>query len=109
VLRAKQELGLEGGAVICNPIDAADEIAATEMAGFIDRAVGEAARRGVAGKAVTPHILALLVELTGGRSLRANIALVKSNARLAGEIAGELSSPGQAGRPTPLPNRLKFP
>jgi pseudouridine-5'-phosphate glycosidase len=87
VLRAKWELGLEGGALICNPIDAADEIPAAEMEGLIGTAVEEAARRRITGKAVTPHILSRLVELTGGRSLRANIALVRSNARLAAEIA----------------------
>jgi pseudouridine-5'-phosphate glycosidase len=87
VLRAKWDLGLEGGAVICNPIDAADEIPAAKMEGLIATAVEEAARHHISGKAVTPHILSRLVELTGGRSLRANIALVRSNARLAAEIA----------------------
>ena len=87
--------------MICNPIDAADEIPAAEMAGLIEKAVAEAAGRGVSGKAVTPYILARLVDLTGGRSLRANIALVRSNARLAAEIAGELRSLGQASRGTP--------
>jgi pseudouridine-5'-phosphate glycosidase len=94
VLRAKWELGLEGGAVICNPIDAAEEIPAAEMQGLIATAVEEAAQRRISGKAVTPHILSRLVELTAGRSLRANIALVRSNARLAAEIAG-------AGKPLP--------
>jgi len=75
------------GAVICNPVDTASEIPASEMAGLIATAVAEAAARGIAGKAVTPHILARIVELTGGRSLRTNIALVQSNARLAAEMA----------------------
>jgi pseudouridine-5'-phosphate glycosidase len=44
-------------------------------------------RRGIAGKAVTPYILARLVEITNGRSLRANIALAQSNARPAAELA----------------------
>jgi pseudouridine-5'-phosphate glycosidase len=101
VLRTKWDLGLEGGVVICNPIDASDEIPAAEMAGLIEKAVAEAAGRGVSGKAVTPYILTRLVGLTSGRSLRANIALVRSNARLAAEIAGELRSPGQASRGTP--------
>jgi pseudouridine-5'-phosphate glycosidase len=90
VLRAKWELGLEGGAVIGNPVDPADEIPAPEMAGLIASAVDEAARRQISGKAVTPHILSRLVELTDGRSLRTNIALVRSNARLAAEIAKAL-------------------
>ena len=57
------------------------------MAGFIAEAVAEADARGVSGKAVTPHILARHRRTDGGRSLRTNIALVRSNARLAAEIA----------------------
>jgi len=91
LLRAKWDLGLRGGAVIANPIDAADEIPAGEMRVYIEAAVAEAALSGVSGKAVTPHILARVFELTSGRSLRANVALVKSNARLAAAIATELA------------------
>ena len=87
VLRAKRALGLEGGALICNPIDPADEIPRAEMESFTEAAVAEAAARKITGKAVTPFILSRLVEMTSGRSLRANIALVKSNARLASQIA----------------------
>ncbi|MDR3703633.1 MAG: pseudouridine-5'-phosphate glycosidase [Candidatus Sulfopaludibacter sp.] len=87
MLGVKWSLGLAGGAVIANPVDAADEIPAAEMSSYIDTAVAEAAAGGIAGKAVTPFILARLVELTGGRSLRTNIALVQSNARLAAELA----------------------
>jgi pseudouridine-5'-phosphate glycosidase len=92
VLRAKRALGLEGGALICNPIDAADEIPRAEMESFTEAAVAEATVRNITGKAVTPFILSRLVETTAGRSLRANIALVKSNARLAAQLATELSA-----------------
>jgi pseudouridylate synthase len=92
LLELKWSLGLEGGAVVSNPVSAADEIPRDEMAGYIETAVREAAARGIAGKAVTPHILARLVEITNGRSLRANIALVRSNARLAAELAAALTS-----------------
>ena len=84
-LKLKWEMGLGGGAVICNPVPEADEIPAAEMRGFIDTAVRDA--RHLEGKAVTPFILERIGELTGGRSLRTNIALAASNARLAGEIA----------------------
>ena len=86
-LQVKWDLGLRGGALICNPVPETDEIPAAEIAGHIEAAVAEAAQLGVTGKAVTPHILARIVELTHGRSLRTNIALVRSNARLAAEIA----------------------
>jgi pseudouridine-5'-phosphate glycosidase len=90
-LQVKWDLGLRGGALICNPVAEADEIPAAEIAGPIDAAVAEAAQLGLSGKAVTPHILARIVELTRGRSLRTNIALVQSNARLAAEIAVAMS------------------
>lgn len=86
-LRTRREMGLEGGTLICNPVAHDSEIPAEEMRRFIDRAVHEAEQRGVSGKAVTPWILGRIVELTEGRSLRTNIALAQSNARLAAEIA----------------------
>jgi pseudouridine-5'-phosphate glycosidase len=70
----------------------ADEIAAHDMRGFIDTAVREAQEYGVQGKAVTPYILARIVALSGGRSLRTNIALAKNNARVAAEIAVAMHS-----------------
>ena len=91
-LEVKWSLNLGGGAVICNPVPAADEIPFHEMRTFIDSAVGEAEQYGIKGKAVTPYILARLVELTGGRSLRTNMALAQNNARLAAEIAAHLQS-----------------
>ena len=91
-VRVQWDLGLRGGVVICNPVPERDEIPAAEMAVHIETAVAEAARAGITGKAVTPHILARIVELTGGYSLRTNIALVQSNARLAAEIAMALSA-----------------
>jgi len=97
MLDLKWSLGLEGGAMIANPVDAADEIPAAGMSGYIAAAVADAAARGIAGKAVTPFILARLVEITGGRSLRTNIALVQSNARLAAELASHCCA--MAGRP----------
>ena len=87
VLELKWSLGLEGGALIANPIGPDHEIPAAEMSGYIDRAVAEAAARGVSGKAVTPFILAHLKEITNGRSLMANIALVRSNARVGAALA----------------------
>ena len=92
LLRVKWDLGLRGGAVIANPVEAADEIPPAEIADLIAAAVEEGQRKGVAGKAVTPYILARLVETTCGRSLRTNIALAKSNARLAAEIAVALGA-----------------
>ena len=92
LLRVKWGLQLRGGAVIANPVGPSDEIPREEMAGLIAAAVAEAERAGVTGKAVTPHVLARLVEMTGGRSLRTNIALAEGNARLAAGIAVALGA-----------------
>jgi pseudouridine-5'-phosphate glycosidase len=89
-LTTKWQMGLTGGAVIGNPIPAAAEIPAAEMRTYIDAALSDAASAGISGKSVTPFILSRIVELTAGRSLRANIALAANNARLAAQIATNL-------------------
>ncbi|MEQ8298524.1 MAG: pseudouridine-5'-phosphate glycosidase [Nitratireductor sp.] len=85
-------LGLGGGMLVANPVPAEDEIPADEMAGFIAAAQAGAEAEAVSGKAVTPFLLARILELTGGRSLATNIALVKNNARLAARIAAAQSA-----------------
>jgi pseudouridine-5'-phosphate glycosidase len=91
-VRTRGDLGLRGGVLVANPIPAADEIAAAEMRPVIDAANADAAAAGVTGKAVTPFLLDAILKRTGGRSLVANIALVKNNARLAAEIAVALAA-----------------
>jgi pseudouridine-5'-phosphate glycosidase len=90
-LALKWEMGLGGGAVICNRVPEDDEISADAMRGFIDEALRDADARGIFGKAVTPFVLTRIAELTGGRSLRTNIALAASNARLAADIATHIA------------------
>ncbi|WP_298838567.1 pseudouridine-5'-phosphate glycosidase [uncultured Roseobacter sp.] len=85
-------LGLPGGQLIANPIPADDEIPAAELAPVITRAQLDADEHGIRGKAVTPYLLQRIFELTEGRSLTANIALVRNNARLAARIAQALST-----------------
>jgi pseudouridylate synthase len=85
--RMRAVLGLPGGQLVVNPIPAADEIPATTMAPVIAAALAEAAAQSIAAKAVTPFLLGRIGELTEGRALRANIALVLNNARLAPRIA----------------------
>ena len=87
LVAAQRRLGLDGGVLVANPVPGGDEIPAGEIAGFIDTAVAEASRQGIGGKGVTPFILSRMLELTGGRSLRTNVALILNNARLAAEIA----------------------
>jgi pseudouridine-5'-phosphate glycosidase len=80
-------LGLPGGQLVANPIPHAAEIARAEIDPVITRALAEAAQSGIAAKAVTPFLLQRIFELTEGRSLVSNIALVMNNARLGAAIA----------------------
>lgn len=88
--RLRAALGLPGGQLVANPIPAQDEIPAENLAPIIAQAQAEADQQGVTGKAVTPFLLARIFDLTQGRSLAANIALVRNNARLAARIAQAL-------------------
>jgi len=83
-------LGLPGGQLVANPIPETDEIAASTLAPLIAQAQSEAEAAGITGKSVTPFLLQRLFELTEGRTLTANIALVLNNARLAARIAQAL-------------------
>ena len=75
-------LGLPGGQLVANPIPLEAEISRAEIGPHIETALIEAAAAGIAAKAVTPFLLSRLFDLTAGRSLAANIALVLNNARL---------------------------
>ncbi len=92
LLKAKWEMGLRGGAVVANPVPEEHQLDADVMQRAISEALAEAERQGIQGKAITPFLLAKIENLTGGKSLEANIELVLSNARLGGEIAGALAA-----------------
>ncbi|OBY27366.1 pseudouridine-5'-phosphate glycosidase [Leisingera sp. JC1] len=91
----RQAMDLPGGQLVANPIPADAQIAAEDLAPVIAQAQSEADAQGVAGKDVTPFLLSRIFELTEGRSLTANIALVRNNARLAAKIAQELNNLAQ--------------
>lgn len=86
-LRAHWQLGMNAGVVVANPVPLADEIPAAEVEQWIAQSLREAALQGVAGKASTPFMLKRIAELSGGRSLATNIALVKHNAVLGARLA----------------------
>lgn len=90
--RMRAQLGLPGGQLVANPIPPEDEIPSATLAPIIAQAQADADRHGITGKAVTPYLLQRIFELTKGQSLRANIALVRNNARLAAGIAQALST-----------------
>ncbi|WP_176085928.1 pseudouridine-5'-phosphate glycosidase [Martelella sp. HB161492] len=75
------------GILIANPVPASDALTNEFISGTIEKAVAEVARKGIGQKDVTPYLLARINELSEGKSLVANIALVKNNAALAARIA----------------------
>jgi len=87
-------LGLTCGVSVANPIPAADEIPAADIDHVVAEALAELDARGVTGQDVTPFLLARVVERTEGRSLAANLALVRHDARLAAAIAVALAAMG---------------
>jgi pseudouridine-5'-phosphate glycosidase len=86
-IRTKWQLGLTGGVVVSNPVPAASAMRNEEIDGIIAQALVDADEQGVKGKAVTPFLLARIKDLTGGRSLATNIALVKHNALVGARLA----------------------
>jgi len=86
-IRTKWQLGLTGGVVVSNPVPAESAMKNEEIGGIIAQALREADQQGVKGKAVTPFLLARIKDLTGGRSLATNIALVKHNALVGARLA----------------------
>jgi len=90
--RTRVAMGLPGGQLIANPIPKSAEIPATDLNPIIARAQADAEAHGITGKGVTPYLLQRIFELTEGKSLTANIALVRNNARLAAEIAIALAT-----------------
>jgi len=86
-IRTKWQLGLSGGVVVSNPVPAEHAMPSEEIDAIIAQALEEADAQGVKGKAVTPFLLGRIKELTEGRSLATNIALVKHNALVGARLA----------------------
>ncbi|ODT82055.1 MAG: pseudouridine-5-phosphate glycosidase [Pelagibacterium sp. SCN 64-44] len=90
LLAIQSDLGM-GGVLIANPIPQSDAWEASAIEAFIAQALDDAEARGIKGKETTPFLLQRIFELTGGKSLQSNIALVKNNAKVAAEIAVALA------------------
>ncbi|KQC45950.1 MULTISPECIES: pseudouridine-5'-phosphate glycosidase [Geobacillus] len=90
-IETKWKLGLNGGVVIANPVPKEEELEESYITAIIEQALKEAEKQHITGKAVTPFLLDRVKTLTEGKSLKANIALVKNNAALAADLARELS------------------
>ncbi|PCH45378.1 MAG: hypothetical protein COC23_07675 [Hyphomicrobiales bacterium] len=86
---ARMRTVLGGGTLIANPVPKKAEIPRLEMEIHIATALKDADKNGISAKAVTPYLLGRILELTQGKSLATNIALVANNAKLAAQIAVE--------------------
>ena len=92
LLHTKWELGLNGGAVIANPIPEEYSMDSEVINKVIENAILEADKLGIKGKDTTPFLLDKIQKLTEGSSLKANIELVFNNTKLATQIAKELAN-----------------
>lgn len=87
IAAAHWQMGSSTAVLVVQPVQAEVELSLEEVEGAIAQALAEAVGQDIGGKAVTPFLLRRVADLTGGRSLTANIALLRQNARLGGEIA----------------------
>jgi pseudouridine-5'-phosphate glycosidase len=95
---ARDKLGLSAAVLVVVPVPAADELPREEAEAAIGTALRLAEEQGVHGEAVTPFLLARIAELTGGRSMHANLSLLVNNAQVAGRIALALAMERQRRR-----------
>ena len=90
LFRAQQSLGLESALLVTVPVPAAFEMPADLLQGALNEALGEAKRVCIAGSELTPFLLSHMAKSSEGATLRANIALLENNARVAAQIAQSL-------------------
>ena len=90
--KAHWKLGMQSAVLVTNPVPETESISKSEMDPIILKASAEAIEKGIHGQALTPFLLGRISELTDGKSLQTNLALLLNNARLAAQIAGEMST-----------------
>ncbi|MCR4427147.1 MAG: pseudouridine-5'-phosphate glycosidase [Firmicutes bacterium] len=91
IARAARDLGLAGAVLVVNPVPEDAAMDSSRLEESLRRGESSAQREGISGQRVTPYLLDWIHRETHGASLRANVALMKSNARLAGLIARHLA------------------
>ena len=90
IFLAQRSLGIESALLVCVPVPEKFEVPAEELQQVLTTALEDAEWNGITGPALTPFLLRQMAERSGGVTLRANIALLENNARVAAQIAGEL-------------------
>lgn len=88
---ARRSLKLEGATLVCVPVPASAEVPHELLQGALNQALTEAEHKHIGGRELTPFLLKRLGELSAGRTLKANIALLENNARVAADIAVALT------------------
>jgi pseudouridylate synthase len=91
IVATHADLNLGSGVLLCVPVPEADAYPLADTRAAVQRAIGEAVADGIEGPALTPWLLARVAEITEGRSIRANVALIVNNARFAGQLAAALA------------------
>ncbi len=90
IFNAQRELGMESALLVTVPVPAEAEVDADLLQRVLDDSLAEAERQRIAGRDLTPFLLARMAEQSAGATLRANIALLENNARVAAQIARAL-------------------
>lgn len=90
IFRAQQALGLKSALLVTAPVPRESEVSAEVLQRVLNNALAEAEAKGISGPELTPFLLSQMAALSGGETLRANIALLQNNARIAAEIAGQV-------------------
>jgi pseudouridine-5'-phosphate glycosidase len=91
LFKAHRELGLQSALLVTVPVPEKDEVESSLLRKVLDQSLAEAEEKKIAGRELTPFLLARMSESSRGATLRANIALLENNARIAAEIAGAVS------------------
>jgi pseudouridine-5'-phosphate glycosidase len=87
-----RELGLGSGLLLCVPVPEAEAYPLADARAAVERAIAESEAAGIGGPALTPWLLARIAQITQGASVRANVALIVNNARVAGQISAALAA-----------------
>jgi pseudouridine-5'-phosphate glycosidase len=90
IFRTQQELGISSALLVCVPVPEEFEVPAEQLRTVVDDALADAARKNIGGRDLTPFLLNAMAQLSGGNTLRANVALLENNARVAAEIAAAI-------------------
>jgi pseudouridine-5'-phosphate glycosidase len=90
IFRAQRDLGIQSALLVAVPVPAKFEVPAEDLQPVLTTALEDAEWKGITGSALTPFLLSQMAERSGGATLRANIALLENNARVAADIAREV-------------------